>query len=169
MEEKILFDATVNLLVKDSRVLLALKTVKIGAGCWMGYGGGLDDKEKPIDCAIRELEEESGLITSPEHLEKVAIGFFNNTKTDGQTFVCKVHFYFVKNWQGEVKETETMINPTWFDIDNLPIDNFMPADKEFIPLILKGKKIIIRAKYSPYQKELLEPVEIIEVSAFPED
>lgn len=170
-EEKVLFNATVCLPVKGWQVLLGMKTRKIGMGCWNGYGGGIEEGETIVSCAIRELKEESGLIANQSDLEKVAIVDFHNEKSDGSLFVCRVHFFLVKDWQGESVETAdgAMITPTFFDYDNLPFDKMMPADKEFFPLILKGKKVMVKAHYTPYQKELIGPVEITEVEFLPED
>lgn len=168
MEEKVLFNATVCLPVKDRKVLLGFKTRKIGAGCWNGYGGGIENGESIIDCAIRELEEESGLKADSSNLEKVAIAEFHNEKSDGTVFVSKVHFFLVKDWQGEPSLTldGAMITPTFFDIDNLPYDQMMPADREFFPLILNGKKVLVESYYSPFQKELKREVKITEVDDF---
>jgi 8-oxo-dGTP pyrophosphatase MutT (NUDIX family) len=182
-EEKVLLNATVCLLVKNNQVLLALKTKKIGAGCRNGYGGGIEEGENIKESAVRELEEETGkelgkeFITAfPEDLEKVAIIDFDNMKSDGSSFVCKVHFFIIRDWFGEVEninkendENTAMIDPIFFDINNLPLDQLMPADREFFPLILNGKKIIGKAKYGPFQKELLEPMTWEEVNSFPEE
>ncbi|MFA6393029.1 MAG: NUDIX domain-containing protein [Candidatus Paceibacterota bacterium] len=170
-EEKVLFKATVVIPVKEGKVLLGMKTRKIGVGCWNGYGGGIEDGESVLECAVRELEEESGLKAMQESLEKVAIVDFHNEKSDGSTFVSRVHFFLAKNWNGEPIETEdgAMINHTLFDIENLPYEAMMPADREFFPLILKGKKLLVTSYYSPLQKELKRKVEIKEVEFLPED
>lgn len=168
-EEKVIFNATVCLPVKGREVLLAMKTRKIGMGCWNGYGGGVEDGETLIECAIRELEEESGLKAKQEDFEKVAIAEFHNEKSDGTVFVSKVHFYLLKKWEGEPEEFEVMITPTFFDINNLPFDKMMPADKEFFPLILNGKKVLVESYYSPFQKELKREVKITEVDKFEEE
>jgi len=167
MEEKVLFNATVCFLVKEDKILLGLKTKKIGKGSWNGYGGGIEDDESPEDAAVRELREETaGVVATPDDLEKIAIVDFHNTKTDGSVFVCKVHFYLVKNWEGEIKETEEMVNPTWFDKNNLPLDKMMPADKEWLPIALSGQKIIATAYLSPFQQESLKGVEMQYVDSF---
>ena len=170
-EEKVLFKATVCIPVKDGKVLLGMKTRKIGMGCWNGYGGGIEEGETILESAIRELEEESGLKAKIEDLEKVAIVDFHNEKSDGTIFVSRVHFFLVKDWDGEPKETEdgAMITPTFFYIDNLPYDKMMPADKEFFPLILSGKKVLVESHYTPFQKELKREVKIKEVEDFEEE
>ena len=112
---------------------------------------------------MRELREESGLVAREEHLEKIAVVDFHNTKSDGSTFIVKVHFFTVSQWTGEPKETREMITPTWFEIEDLPIDTMMLADAQFVPVALKGKKVIAEAHYGPYQKELIGDVLIQEV------
>lgn len=169
--EKVLYNATACFLVKKKQILLGLKTKNIGKNCWNGYGGGIEEKDKSIKgAAIRELKEETEeVITLPEYLEKIAIVDFHNTKSDGKTFVCRVHFYLVRQWEGNAKETDEMIKPTWFDIDNIPYDQMMPADKHWLPVALSGKKIIVKAKLGPFQKKLLEDVEIKYVDCFHDD
>ena len=176
MHEKVILNATVCLLVKRNKVLLALKLRKIGSGCRNGYGGGIRKGETIKGAAIRELEEESGkkigekyITTFPEYLEKVAIVDFHNTKTDGESFVTRVHFFLIRKWYGKAKDTKEMIDLQPYMIDNLPFEKMMPADREFFPLILNGKKIIAKAKYGPFQKELLEPMSIEEVESLPKD
>ncbi|MBU1177397.1 NUDIX domain-containing protein [Patescibacteria group bacterium] len=169
-KEKELAHATVCFLNKENKILLAIKSRHIGEGCWNGYGGGIDPGEKPREAAVRELKEETGgVITLPDQLEKIAEIDFHNTKSDGGIFVCKVHFYLVKQWQGEVQETEEMLKPTWFDIKKLPLDEMMPADKKWLSIALSGKKVKAQPKLGPFQKKLLEDFEIEEVDSFDED
>jgi len=169
-KEKTLLNATLCLLVKDNKVLLALKTQKIGKGCLNGYGGGIRKRERPRKAAVRELTEEAKVIADPEHIEKVAIIDFHNTKSDGSFFICRMHVYIVRQWWGEPEETKTMIKPTWFDIDHLPLEEMMPADRIWLQIVLKGKKIIATAKYGPFQKTLLGmELEIQENDFLPDD
>ena len=174
-EEKVLYNATACFLIKENKILLGLKTQKIGKNCWNGYGGGIEKGESAIKAAVRELKEETsknkndGIIALPENLEKIAIVDFHNTKSDGETFVCRVHFYLVRKWEGEAQETKEMIKPTWFEIDNLPFNQMMPADKIWLPVALSGKSIVAKAYYGPFQKELIGDVGINYVESFPED
>ncbi|MDI6717684.1 MAG: NUDIX domain-containing protein [Patescibacteria group bacterium] len=128
-KEKVLLNATLCFLIKNNQILLALKKKKIERECWNGYGGGINDGEIIEEAAIRELKEESGgIIAVLDDLKKVAVIDFHNTKSDGEKFICRVHIYLVRNWIGEPKETEEMTKPTWFNINNLPFENMMPAD-----------------------------------------
>ncbi len=166
-KEKVLAHATVCFLKRGKEILLAVKGKHIGEGCWNGYGGGIEEGEGKKEAAVRELKEETnGVIALPGDLEKIAEIDFHNTKSDGRNFVCKVHFYITDKWQGEAKETDEMLNPTWFDISNLPLEKMMPADKKWLPIAMSGRKIKASPKYGPFQKELLEDFEIEEVVSF---
>ena len=169
-EEKVLNHATVCFPVKDGQIMLGIKTRKIGEGCWNGYGGGVEAGERVKETAIRELAEETGGIKAGiEDLEEIAIVDYHNTKSDGTTFECRVHFYLVTNWSGVASDTSEMIRPTWFAIDALPLEGMMLADKEWLPLALRGKKLMVKVSYGPFHKTLLSKVEVQEVDFFSGD
>ena len=165
-KEKVLLNATLCFSVKEDKILLALKMQKIGQGCWNGYGGGIDDGESPEQSIIRELREEAKVKAFPNALEKVAVIDFKNTKTDGNVFVCMVHVFLLHQWEGDFQPTDEMASPTWFEKKELPLDGMMPADREWLPIVLAGKKIIGEAEYGPFQKILLKNVELQYVDSF---
>lgn len=171
-KEKTLLNATVCFLYKEEekQILLGLKIGKIGKGRWNGYGGGIEKGESPRVTAVRELMEETkGTIASPDALEKIAIVDFHNTKSNGEKFVCRVHAYLVKEWFGEPQNTKEMANPSWFDVSRLPLDKMMPADRDWLPSALQGRKVMARAYLGPFQKELLRPTVVKFVRSFPDD
>lgn len=147
--------------------MLAIKRRHIGEGCWNGYGGGIDPGETVEEAAIRELQEETGgVIGNPEDLKRFAKLIIENHKTDGSVFVITVHCFLLEHWVGEPIETEEMLQPTWFDIGNLPLDRMMPIDSTWLPIALEKQHVIVRATYGPFQKELIGEVEIEEVVDF---
>lgn len=165
MEEKKLLEATLGFLIKDKKVWLAVKTRNIGKGCWNGYGGGVELEDKNlVECL--KIETKTECKVEIKGVEKVAIIDFHNTKTDGETFVCKVHIFWIKDWEGIPQESEEMATPTLFEINNLPLEKMMPADKEWLPLVLAGKKLIAEYFYGPFQKELTKERKIRLVKSF---
>jgi 8-oxo-dGTP pyrophosphatase MutT (NUDIX family) len=163
LKEKVLLEATLCFLRRGNMLLLARKTRHIGAGCFNGYGGGLEGREDPKKAMIRELFEEAGILASSDDLEKVAEVHFYNTKSDGTVFVCKCHVYHLWTWKGEPKATNEMAEPTWFTLDKLPFDEMMPADSIWLPQTFNNKKIVATIHYGPFQKELIGPVLMKEV------
>ena len=171
-KEKKLLNAVLVFLVKPrtvnggqkvaDEVLLAMKTGKIGAGCWNGYGGGIEAGETSEMAAVREFSEESGgTPILAEALIKMAVADFHNTYEDKTSFVCRVHIFLAEKWSGEPTSTEMMVDPTWFKrIDGLPFDKLMPADRFWLPAVLIYRPIFINASYGPRQKELIGPVNI---------
>ena len=141
--------ATVVFLIQDNKILLARKVKKIGAGLWNGYGGKPEPKDISIKhTACRELYEESGMgiITEPDHLIEIAnIDFYYGENSDNRYEAqndanFSVAFYIVYIWKGEAISTEEMIDPTWFALDDIPYNEMLPADKDFMPVIISNIK-----------------------------
>ncbi len=166
--EKVLHEATIVFLVQGKKVLLAWKTEKIGKHKWNGYGGGVKHRETPREAAARELFEETGhgVRVHEDDLEQGAIVHFHNRKSDGTEFMCTVHVFMTSVWTGEVLETREMVKPTWFRFADLPLDNMMPADGDWLPRVLAGEKIIAHAHLGPYQETKLAPTDVQVVAEF---
>ncbi|MHB1316924.1 MAG: NUDIX domain-containing protein [Minisyncoccota bacterium] len=159
MEEKTLFLATLVFPVMGSKVMLATKVKKIGAGLLNGWGGGIEIGESVRACAVREFfEETGGAEISEDDLQKVGIVHFKNNKSDGTYFVCTVHVFTISKWFGDIVSTEEMENPQWYEVDNIPFDRLMLADSHWLPRMLSGEKGIASAQYGPYQESLIGDV-----------
>ncbi|MDR3519611.1 MAG: NUDIX domain-containing protein [Candidatus Pacebacteria bacterium] len=157
MNEKELSEATLGFLIKDGHVWLAIKTRNIGKDRWNGYGGGMEPEDKNIvDCLKREVLKECEVEITEKATEKVAVIDFHNTKSDGKTFVCKVHVFLIREWSGTPKESEEMASPTEFEMSKLPLENMMAADKEWLPIVLAGEKLVGEYHYGPFQQELIK-------------
>jgi len=166
-EEKVLHKAVIVFIMFGDLVLLAKKTKKIGKGLWNGYGGGIEEGETPEDAAVRETSEESGGVTiKKEDLLKVADTYFHNTTEDGTAFVLNAVVYIVKKHNGTPSDTEEMVDPTWFNKNNLPLDKMMPADKIWVPIVMSGKKIKFYVSFGPHQAYMTSEPKIEYVDSF---
>ncbi len=124
--------------VKDGKVLLAMKKRGFGVGKWNGYGGKVKQGESIGQAAVREVMEESGIAIPESTLREAAeltFTFENNPSWDEEA-----HVFFVDAWSGEPQETEEM-RPQWFQVSRLPYGEMWIADREWLPMILSGKKM----------------------------
>ena len=131
--------ASLCVIIKQGKILLAMKKRGFGAGKWNGPGGKFDylKGDKTIsDTAIRETKEEIGI--EPENIQSLGVlsFYFPHNKEWDQD----VSVYLVKKWKGEFKESEEMI-PRWFDIEDIPFADMWDDDKYWLKDVLKGKKI----------------------------
>lgn len=165
-KEKTLREATLIFLVRDGKVLLPLKTKKIGKGCRNGYGGGLEQDEDMFACAVRELCEEASIQAKKEDLEKVAELNYHNITEDGLEWDITVHTFLLSDWVGEIGTPEAMVDPKWYTFSELPIGELMVGTDKWLSKVLAGKKVKVEGWHGPHQKTLLRPDEITEVLSF---
>lgn len=129
---------TLCLLVKDNKVLLAMKKRGFGIGKWNGVGGKVEDGETIEVAAIRETEEEIGVATELSSIKNMGnIEFYFKDKPEWNQHM---HVFLVKNWVGEPKESEEML-PKWYTHDEIPFEEMWADDKYWLPAVLAGKKI----------------------------
>jgi len=128
--------ATICFPIRNGEVYLAEKKDGFGIGFLNGYGGKMDEGDVNIEAAaMREIQEESGVLIRAEDLEKVAILDFIN----GETHKFECHVYIFRKW--EFVETEEMKKAEPFSLSELPFERMFPADRKWIPLVLGGEKI----------------------------
>lgn len=128
--------ATLCFLVKENKILLAMKKRGFAVGKLNGVGGKKNPDESIEDTARRETNEEIGVVV--EELEQVATlhcSFPNNPDWGQQVTV-----FLVKEWHNEPEESEEMA-PKWFNIEDIPFDQMWPDERMWLPLVLDGKKI----------------------------
>ncbi|MFC1625670.1 8-oxo-dGTP diphosphatase [Patescibacteria group bacterium] len=142
-----------------THICLAMKKRGFGQGMWNGSGGKPKDGEKIADAACREVEEEF----------KVKVKKYE--KRGEITFILRkenkkvlMHTFLVTSWDNKPSETEEM-KPKWFSVNKTPYRKMWASDREWLPIILSGKKI--RAKYT-YKTEggKVETREVKEVVKF---
>ncbi|CAN5671805.1 hypothetical protein BH23PAT1_BH23PAT1_5160 [soil metagenome] len=123
-------------LIKEDRVLLAMKKRGFGAGRWNGVGGKPEPGESISQAAIRECQEE--IAVTPVIIDKVAEIDFFYTKSEAQD--QRVIVYLCKKWLGTPVETEEMA-PEWFRFTEIPYSDMWPDDIYWLSEVLCGKKI----------------------------
>ena len=122
----------------DGKLLLGRKKRGFGVSKWNGFGGKIEAGEDFLQCAVRELQEETGLIAREEDLELVGFLDFHFSASPELNHIGFV--YFLRTWQGNIQETEEM-EPKWFDPAALPYDEMWKGDRTWIPMLLKKEKV----------------------------
>lgn len=149
---------TLAFLLTSNEICLAMKKRGWGEGYWNGYGGKLEEGETIEEATIREIHEESGIDVNEVNLDKVAVNTF--LFEDGRHF--EVHVFLVREWSGEVVETEEM-RPEWFSFDAIPYNSMWADDPVWLPRVLKGEKIRGLSHYSSDGKTMKDMVcEVVE-------
>lgn len=141
-----------------TQVCLGMKKRGFGQGMWNGSGGKPKDGEAVEDAAIREVQEEFNIKVNT--LEKVGEIVFVLKKEQKKVLM---HTFLVTSWENEPTETEEM-KPHWFPVWEVPYSEMWASDKEWLPLILSGKKIM--AKYTYDKEGSVEKRESTEVEKF---
>jgi len=125
--------ATLTFVIRESEILLIRKKRGLGAGKINGPGGKLEPDESPLDCAIREVEEEVGVTPiDPEHRGELRFQF-----SDG--YAIHVYVFTADGCHGKVCETDEAI-PVWTRLDAIPYPEMWADDELWIPPMLEGRR-----------------------------
>jgi len=120
------------------QVLLGFKKTGFGAGRWVGVGGHVEADERPVDAAVREVAEETGLVVDPAALRHMASLDFVFPFRPSWSQVAEV--FVTEDFLGEPAESDELI-PQWFDIDALPLAGMWDDAKHWLPLVLTGERV----------------------------
>ena len=125
--------ATLLFVIRNGEILLIDKKRGLGAGKINGPGGRLEPGETPLQCAIREVQEE--LCTTPTGV--VSCGELRFQFTDG----LSIHGYVftASACEGEPGETDEAA-PRWTPLAAIPYEKMWADDRFWIPLMLRGKR-----------------------------
>jgi len=119
----------------DGRFLLMLTHFESHVGLpprWITPGGGIDDGETPLEAAVRELREETGIVVRPEELTgpfDAVAGFWD--WPDGEHFHSYVdHFFGYETRPFELdrsgwteSEHHDVLEIRWWTLDELRSEN----------------------------------------------
>lgn len=119
-------------------VLLGLKKTGFGIGKWVGLGGHIEDGEKPVMAAVREVMEESGLLVSPDTLAHMATLTFRFPARPSWDQTAEV--FSTASYRGEPQESAE-IAPRWFAEDSLPFDGMWDDARHWLPRVLAGQHV----------------------------
>jgi mutator protein MutT len=126
---------TLLFLLRDDKILQAMKKRGFGAGKWNGPGGKAESGESAAQAAIRECQEEIGVTPlTPKLVGKIKFYEKNDLK-----FGHHIHIFMTSKWEGDPTETDEM-RPQWFNVKQIPYEEMWADDPLWMPLMLSGKK-----------------------------
>lgn len=146
-----MFDTTLCYIEKDGAYLMMHRIKKqndINKDKWVGIGGKFEKGETPFQCALREIEEETGII--PLNLRYRGIVEFISDKYETEN----MHLFTADGFEGEIKKECAEGELVWIkkaQINNLKIwegdkifFDLLERKEEFFYLTLKykGDKLI---------------------------
>lgn len=124
--------ATLVYALRDDQVLLVQRLKEPNRGLWVAPGGKVEHGESPVECAVREMREETGLTIERPVLRAVM------TETSPRPDYQWLTFIFVAwDFDGTFTPAAGVGEFRWVPIDevaNLPIP---PADAVFFPRLLE--------------------------------
>ena len=108
---------------RDKQILLGERLVKKQASCWQFPGGHLENDESVIECARREVLEETGIkIKNLRHL-----GFTNRQFEVAQNnYITLLVSAEYDSGEVEMLEPDKCARWQWFDYQKLPTPLFEP-------------------------------------------
>ena len=109
--------ADVVVLAEDSASILLIQRKRDPfAGSWALPGGFMDMDETASDAAIRELEEETGLVVS----QVSQIGAYSDVQRDPRGRVVTVAFFASVAKASKLAASDDAADAQWFSLDQLP-------------------------------------------------
>lgn len=153
--------------IKDNVVWLARKT-RGYRGKRNGYGGLIELGETAMFSFLRELWEESGVISEEGFLELIAVVDSHTVLSDQVISIHRIFFFAMYKWYGLFQESEEMIDPQYFYINNLPLQEMIITDADWLPEALSGKRLYVKTYLDPSKEKKVRETEILEVVSFEE-
>jgi 8-oxo-dGTP diphosphatase len=123
--------ATLVFVVRQGEMLLIRKKRGLGAGKINGPGGRIEPGESPLECAVREVQEEVGV--TPLDLRKCGENRFQFV--DG--YSIHAHVFSTHRYDGTPVETAEA-TPIWTPVEAIPYEQMWEDDRLWIPLLLRG-------------------------------
>jgi 8-oxo-dGTP diphosphatase len=123
----------------DEVLLLLRANTGYMDGYWAVPAGHVERGESAIAAAVRELEEEVGLVVDPADMEPVTA--MHRTGGNGDPIDERVDFFFTTTkWTGEPRlmEPDKAAGLAWYSLDKLP-EPLVPHEARVLAAVADGR------------------------------
>ncbi len=131
------------LIIKDNKVLLVRHGEQAGhpTGSYGIPAGRLQDDETAKHAAVRELFEETGLVTTEDDLEEIPLSIppADLPRKDGTVKRFTITLFSCKKFTGELRASDETI-PEWVAVDQLDGLDLIGYTKRMVE---EGKKYVL--------------------------
>ncbi len=129
--------------LRDSQVLMMYRRKQPNLGQWIAPGGKVELHESPVECAVRELAEETGLLATGRPELRLIV-----TETSPlPDWQWLMFIYLVREFQGALNTDCVEGDLAWVAVDQvlgLPIPQ---ADAIFYPYVVDGSPGPVSMKF----------------------
>jgi len=125
-------------------------------GLWVAPGGKVEMHEAPLECAVRELHEETGLVA-----RSLALRGLVTEVSPRDDYQWLLFIYVTDDFEGELIRCNEG-DLAWVDVQAVPLLAIPQADAIFFPRIIQGGDEVYQARYT-YDADL----RLIQVDEFP--
>lgn len=123
-------------------------------GKFNGVGGKMENNESPLEAAIRETNEESGLVLTSEQLKSVGVVhlplFKPKKNQDWIVYVFNAEIKQLPKFELKTNCKEGTLS--WVEMKNIPKLNLWAGDYLFIDNVLASKTFFITIWYDEKQQ-----------------
>lgn len=127
---------------RGPEVLLGRKKHGLGEGKLVGLGGKLHAAEHPVEAAVREIAEESGLVVHPDSLRSA--GMLTYLFPAKPAWSQESWVYVCREFAGEPAESSELV-PEWHAVGTIPFERMWSDARHWLPRALGSS--FVRATY----------------------
>ena len=127
---------------EGGHVLMLHRNKEPNKGLWVAPGGKVEIHESPVECAIRELREETGLIVRRMTLRGVV-----SEVSPRQDYQWLLFIYVTDDFEGKLSTCDEG-HLAWVDVNAVPLLPIPQADAIFFPHIISEDEPLYQARYT---------------------